>query len=382
MLDFKYFTPTEVHFGKSAESGLAALVSKYGGHKVLVHYGGGSAVRSGLLARTCASLDAAGIPHVELGGVVPNPQLSLVYEGISLCRKEGIDFILAIGGGSVIDSSKGIAYGLAYDGDVWDFFDAKAVPAASTPIGVILTIPASGSEMSDSTVLTNGELGLKRGCNSDLCRPRFAIMNPELTYTLPAFQTACGVTDIMMHTMERYFSKERLEISDAIAEALMRTVRIAGEKLLKDPENYDLRATIMWAGSLSHNGLTGCGGVSDFGTHRLEHELSTMYGVAHGAGLAALWCHWAKYVMPVEPERFERFSAAVLDGEDCIEGMRAFYHRIGMPASIPELIGRKATDEELETMALRCSRGGDFKVGNFKVLGKKEMLEVYKMANE
>ena len=382
MTDFHYFTPTEIVFGKSSEEQLPCLLKKHGANKVLLHYGGGSAERSGLLLKIRTMLDAARIPFVELGGVVPNPHLSLVRKGIALCRAEGVDFILAVGGGSVIDSSKGIGYGLAYDGDVWDFFDAKAKPAGAVPVGVVLTIPASGSEMSDSTVLTNDELQLKRGCNSDFCRPRFAVMNPERTYTLPAFQTSCGVTDILMHTLERYFSHTHLDITDAIAEGLLRTVMDAGLKVLEDPFNYEHRATIMWAGSLSHNGLTGCGGVADFGTHRLEHELSTMYGVAHGAGLAALWCSWAKYVMSEDPARFESFSKNVLDGKEPLEAMTAYFHSIGMPASIPELIGRKATDEEIEVMALRCSRGGDFKVGNFKVLGKKEMLDIYKMANE
>ena len=382
MTDFHFLTPTEIVFGKSSEEHLTGLLAKYGAHKVLIHYGGGSAERSGLLTKIRTMLGSAGIAHVELGGVVPNPKLSLVRDGIALCKKEHVDFILAVGGGSVIDSSKGIGYGLAYDGDVWDFFDAEATPKDAVPVGVVLTIPASGSEMSDSTVLTNDELDLKRGCNSDLCRPTFAIMHPERTYTLPAFQTACGITDILMHTLERYFSKTHMDITDAIAEGLLRTVMDAGKKVLDDPFNYELRATIMWAGSLSHNGLTGCGAISDFGTHRLEHELSTMYGVAHGAGLAALWCYWAKYVHAEDPSRFESLSKNVLGGAEPIQAMREFFHSIGMPASIRELIGRRATDAEIEEMALRCSRGGDFKVGNFKVLGQKEMLDIYKMANE
>jgi len=382
MTDFHFYTPTEIVFGKSSEEHLPELLRKYGATKVLIHYGGGSAERSGLLLKIRTMLESAAIPFVELGGVVPNPRLSLVRKGIELCKKEKVDFILAVGGGSVIDSSKGIGYGLAYDGDVWDFFDAKATPAGAVPVGVVLTIPASGSEMSDSTVLTHDGLDLKRGCNSDFCRPKFAIMNPERTYTLPAFQTACGVTDILMHTLERYFSKTHLAITDAIAEGLLRTVMDAGVKVLKDPFNYELRSTIMWAGSLSHNGLTGCGGVSDFGTHRLEHELSTMYGVAHGAGLAAIWCYWARYVRSEDPSRFDSLSQNVLGGKDPIEAMRDFFHSIGMPASIRELIGRPASEEEIETMAMRCSRGGGFKVGNFKILGKKEMLEIYKMANE
>ncbi|MBR0301342.1 MAG: iron-containing alcohol dehydrogenase [Bacteroidales bacterium] len=382
MTDFHYFTPTEIAFGKSSEEKLTFLLKKHGAHNVLIHYGGGSAERSGLLGKIRLMLKNEGIPFCELGGVVPNPRLSLVKKGIDLCREEGVDFILAVGGGSVIDSSKCIGYGVPYEGDVWDFFDSKAVPHAAVPVGVVLTIPASGSEMSDSTVITNDGLDLKRGCNSDICRPRFAIMNPERTFTLPSYQTACGITDILMHTLERYFSKEHLGITDAVAEGLLRTVMDAGPKVLKDPFNYELRASIMWAGSLSHNGLTGCGAVSDFGTHRLEHELSTMFGVAHGAGLAALWCYWAEYVREEDPSRFDTFSRNVLDGKDAIEGMRDFFHSIGMPTSIPELIGRKATQQEIETMALRCSRGGSFKVGNFKVLGQKEMLEIYNMSNK
>ena len=399
MRDFKYFTPTEVVFGRESEAALPGLLKKYGARKVLIHYGGGSAVRSGLIPAIEAALAEAGIPFIKLGGVVPNPHLSLVYEGIELCRKENADFILAVGGGSVIDSSKAIAYGLAYSGDVWDFYDAKAVPQASYPVGVVLTIPASGSEMSDSSVITNTERGQKRGCNSDFCRPKFAIMNPERSFTLPAFQTACGVTDIMMHTMERYFSPDSpMSITDAVAEGLMRTVRIDGEAVLQQPDNYELRASIMWSGSLAHNGLTGCGGRFDFGTHRLEHELSTMYGVAHGAGLAALWCHWAKYVFDVSPARFARFAEKVMDicpldadgkrlsdralGMLGIDAMRDFYKRIGMPTGIPELIGRKATEEEMVTMAERCSRGGTFTVGNFMVLDRARMLEIYRLANE
>ncbi|MCR5561045.1 MAG: iron-containing alcohol dehydrogenase [Bacteroidales bacterium] len=390
MRDFVYYTPTEVVFGRKSEDSLIPLLNKYGAGKVLIHYGGGSAVRSGLIPKIKAMLDSAGLPWVELGGVVPNPHLSLVYEGIKLCRKERVDFILAVGGGSVIDSAKGIAYGIRYDGDVWDFFDGKAAPKDSAPVGVVLTIPASGSEMSDSCVLTNTEKGQKRGCNSNFCRCRFAIMNPERTLTLPDFQTACGITDIMMHSMERYFTPDApMPITDSLCEGLMRDVRVTGEKLMADPHNYELRASIMWSGSLAHNGLTGCGVRFDFGTHRLEHELSTMYGVAHGAGLAALWCHWAKYVMAENPSRFRSFAIKVMDIPDGpeaarrgIDAMRDFYRRIGMPTSIPELIGRKATREEIETMADRCSRGGTFTVGAFKVLGRPEMIDIYTKANE
>lgn len=386
MKDFVYYTPTEVVFGKESEEHLIPLLQKYGAHKLLIHYGGGSAVKSGLIPKIEEMLRAARIPFEKLGGVVPNPHLSLVYKGIELCKESGVDFVLAVGGGSVIDSAKAIAYGIKYNGDVWDFFEAKAKPTGSAPVGVVLTIPASGSEMSDSCVITNTEKGQKRGCNSDFCRCKFAVMNPLRTLTLPDFQTACGITDIMMHSMERYFSSDSpLSITNALCTALIKDVSELGEKLLADPQNYDLRASLMWAGSLAHNGLTGCGVQSDFGTHRLEHELSTLYGVAHGAGLAALWCHWAKYVMQENPERFSSFAKDVWGvdtAEQGIEAVRAFYKRIGMPTSIVELIGRKATAEEIALMAERCSRGGSFKVGNFKVLGKEDMIRVYTLANE
>ena len=385
MRDFTYHTPTEVVFGRESEERLIPLLGKYGARRVLVHYGGGSAVRSGLIPKIRTMLSDAGIPFTELGGVVPNPHMDLVYKGIELCKAENIDFVLAVGGGSVIDSAKGIAYGIKYDGDIWDFFDGKAVPEASAPVGVVLTIPASGSEMSDSCVLTHTQKGFKRGCNSDFCRPVFAIMNPERSFTLPAFQTACGITDIMMHSMERYFSSDSpMSITDALCAALIRDVRITGEKLMDDPGNYDLRASIMWSGSLAHNGLTGCGVRFDFGTHRLEHELSTLYGVAHGAGLAALWCHWAEYVLPVNPERFRTFAREVFgidDAEGGIEAMRSFYKKIGMPTSLPELLGRKATEEEIALMAERCSRGKTFRPGNFKVLEYQDMVNIYNKAN-
>ena len=272
MFNFTYFTPTEVVFGKGTETQAGVLVKKYGGKKVLIHYGSGSVVRSGLLGRVKASLEEQGISYVELGGVVPNPVLSLVYKGIDLAKREGVDFILAVGGGSVIDSAKAIGYGVANEGDVWDLFEHTCTAKACLPVGTILTIAAAGSEMSMSSVITKEEGLKKRAYDDDLSRPRFAIMNPELTVTLPDYQTACGCTDILMHTMERYFTNGgNMEITDSIAEALMRTV-ISNARILKnDPKNYDARAEIMWAGSLSHNGLTGCGNDGgDFATHMLD----------------------------------------------------------------------------------------------------------------
>jgi len=394
MKDFNFYAPTRVVFGRESEEKLPQLIQQYGGGKVLVHYGGGSARRSGLLDKVEKMLTEAGIAFVELGGVVPNPLLSKVREGIELCRKEQVDFILAVGGGSVIDSSKAIGYGVGYAGDVWDFWDGKAVPQSCLPIGVMLTIPAAGSEMSSSAVITNDEGMLKRGINSDLCRCKFAIMNPERTYTLPPYQTASGATDIMMHTMERYFSKyEDAILTDAIAEALLKTVMAAAKEVLISSDDYTYRAAIMWASSLSHNDLTECGTEKDFASHRLEHELSGLFGVTHGAGLAAIWGSWARYVMDKHLTRFEKFAVNVMGVlQDFtnprmtalrgIEAMEAFFTEIGMPTSIPELIGRKATDEEIAIMAEKCSRGGTITIGAMEVLEQADMTEIYQLANE
>ena len=367
--DFNFYAPTRVVFGKNAEMQIGDLVAQQNGHKVLVHYGGGSAERSGLLGVVREQLKSNEIPFVELGGVVPNPLLSKVQEGISLCRREQVDFILAVGGGSVIDSAKAIGYGSLYDGDVWDFWAGKAVPEACLPIGVVLTIPAAGSEMSSSCVITKDDGLIKRGINSDLCRCRFAVMNPERTYTLPPYQTAAGATDIMMHTMERYFSKyEDMTLTDAIAEALLRTVKDAAQVVMEHPEDYRYRAQIMWAGSLAHNDLTECGTEKDFATHRLEHELSALFGVTHGAGLAALWPSWARYVKDKHLSRFVQFAVNVMGiendfahpDETAEKGIRAiedFYRKIGMPTSIHELLGREVTDDEIEVLVDKCSRG-------------------------
>ena len=394
MKDFNFYAPTRVVFGRESEEKLPQLIRQYGGGKVLVHYGGGSAKRSGLLDKVYQMLSEAGISYVELGGVVPNPLLSKVREGIDLCRKEHVDFILAVGGGSVIDSAKAIGYGVGYAGDVWDFWDGKAVPQACLPIGVVLTIPAAGSEMSSSCVITNDEGMLKRGVNSDLCRCKFAIMNPERTYTLPAYQTAAGVTDIMMHTMERYFSKyEDAVLTDAISEALLRTVMDAVFEVLRDPENYRYRAAIMWASSLSHNDLTECGTEKDFACHKLEHELSGLFGVTHGAGLAAIWGSWARYVMDKHLNRFVQFAVNVLDvtndfsdpkatARKGVEALEGFFHAIGMPVSIPELIGRQITDKEIGTLVDKCSRGGKMNIGAMEVLKPEDMAAIYRMAND
>ncbi len=389
--DFNFYSPTRIIFGKDAENKIGGLVKENTPKKVLIHYGGGSAERSGLLNVVRNQLKDAGIQYVELGGVVPNPLLSKVYEGIEICRNEGVDFILAVGGGSVIDSSKAIGYGVPYAGDVWDFWCGKT-PEKCLPIGVVLTIPAAGSEMSSSCVITKDDGMLKRGVNSDLCRCRFAVMNPERTYTLPPYQTAAGATDIMMHTMERYFSKYTdMTLTDSLSEALMRTVMESAIFVMQNPNDYRNRAQIMWAGSLSHNDLMECGTEKDFATHKLEHELSALFGVTHGAGLAAIWPSWARYIKDRHLSRFVQFAVNVMGvendfghpdetAENGIKALEDFYRKIGMPTNIHELIGRPITDDEIEILVDKCSRGGSMKVGCFEVLDSDDMRKIYKLA--
>lgn len=391
MNPFTYYTPTKVVFGKNTESQVGKLVKEQNCKKVLLHYGSGSVKRTGLLDRIKASLDAEGISYIELGGVVPNPRLSLVYKGIDLCQREGVDFILAVGGGSVIDSSKAIGYGVTNEGDVWDFYDKKRQATACLPLGTVLTIAAAGSEMSDSSVITKEEGWIKRGYSSNYCRCKFAVMNPELTMTLPDYQTASGCTDIMMHTMERYFNQsDNMELTDGIAEALMRTVMKHAVILRDDPTNYESRAEIMWAGSLSHNGLTGCGtDGGDWATHRLEHELGGLFDVAHGAGLAAVWGSWARYVHSERPDRFVKFAVNVMgvapkaSDEETIEAgicaVEEFYRSIHMPTSIAEL-GIQVTDEQIAELAHKCSIAAGDRLGKIKVLRESDMAEIYRMA--
>jgi hypothetical protein len=392
MKDFNYYAPTEVVFGQQSEEQVAALVKKYGGTKVLVHYGGQSAVKSGLLDKICGLLTEGGIPFVKLGGVVPNPRLSLAQQGIELCRKEGVDFLLAVGGGSVIDSAKCIGYGVPYAGDVWDFYLGKATPTQMLPVASVLTIPAAGSEMSEASVITNEDGDVKIGYSNSLSRPKFAIMNPCRTFSLPPYQTAAGVTDMMMHTMERYFTKDDdMDLTTDIAEAMLRSMKEAVFAVLKNPEDYRYRAQIMWGGSLMHNGLTGCGVSDDWATHQIEHELSAMFDVTHGAGLAAVWPSWARYVMHENLSRFVRFAVNVMgvpndftDPEGTalkgIEAMERFYHAIGMPINIKELIGKDVTDEEIREMTRKCSRDYQRTVGCLKVLKAEDMEAIYHMA--
>lgn len=390
MRSFEYFAPTKVIFGKDSHLQIGDILKKENCHKVLIHYGGKSAVASGLIDEVSGCLTDAGIDFVTLGGVVPNPRLSKVREGIELCKKENVDFILAVGGGSVIDSAKAIGYGVANPWtDVWNFYLKTEVPTACLPIGVIPTIAASGSEMSNSSVITNEDGWLKRGAaKCDLCRPKFALMNPKLTYSLPQYQTESGCVDILMHTMERYFVNiETMEITDSISESLMQTVIYNARILMREPDNYTARAEIMWAGSLSHNGLTGCGtGGGDWACHQLEHELGGLYDVTHGAGLAAIWGSWARYVYDVNPERFAQFATNVFDipcGLDFektalagIEAMEDFFRSIKMPVSLHEL-GLDLDDQQIHELAFKCSYEDTRTIGVFKQLNMKDMEKIY-----
>ena len=389
---FNYHAPTKIVFGKNTENKVGQLVKNSGCKKVLVHYGGSSAKKSGLLDRVFASLTEAGIAYTELGGVVPNPRLSKVYEGIKLCREENIDFILAIGGGSVIDSAKAIGYGVVNEGDVWNLYTGAELPVnGCLPIGAIVTIPAAGSEMSNVSVITNEEGWLKRSLGSEAGYCQFAIMNPELTYTLPAYQTASGATDILLHTMERYFAKcKTLEISDALGESLMRSVMYNVKVLLKEPENYEARATIMWASSLSHNGVTGDRNYGDWACHQLEHELGGIFDIAHGAGLAAVWGSWARYVYQENSARFAQFAVNVLnvpnhfdDPErtalDGIDAMEDFFRSIDMPTAIKDM-GIDLTEAQIKELAYKCSFMGKRTIGAFKKLDIPDIEEIYRMA--
>ena len=393
MFGFTYYTPTKVVFGRETEKEVGRLIREYGGSRVLVHYGGASALKSGLIDRVKQALDAEGLFHVELGGVVPNPHLGKVYEGIELAKENKIDFLLAVGGGSVIDSSKAIAYALAEpEKDVWELFKKKRKAAGCFPVGSVLTISAAGSETSNSCVITNEKTGEKRSYNDNIARPRFAIMNPELTMTLPDYQTESGCTDIMMHTMERYFTQGgNMELTDEIAEGLLRTVMKYAEILHKDPKDYEARAEIMWAGSLAHNDLTGCGNDGgDFASHMLEHELGGMFDVTHGAGLAAVWPSWARYVYKDCMPRFVRYAEKVMgvadegQGDDAIalEGIRRmeeFYHRIGMPVNMREL-GINPTDDQIIAMADSAMDASGGKKGSAKVLHREDVINIYRMA--
>ena len=394
MFNFNYYTPTEVVFGRDTELKAGKMVKKYGGTSVLLHYGGKSAVKSGLIDRVKKSLEDEGLKVCMLGGVVPNPHLGKVREGVELAKANGVDFILAVGGGSVIDSSKAIAYALAdLDHDVWELFAHTRSAVGCLPVGSVLTIAAAGSEMSASCVITNEETGEKRAYDDDIVRPKFAIMNPALTVTLPDYQTQAGCTDIMMHTMERYFNQGgTLELTDEIAEGLLRTVMKYAKILHEDPSNYDARAEIMWAGSLAHNDLTGCGAASggDWTSHMLEHEMGGMFDVTHGAGLAAIWPSWARYVYKDCMDRFVQFAVNVMgvdvggrtpEGicEAGIAAMENFYRSIGMPTNMKEL-GIEPTDEQIRAMAAGAARACGGSRGTAKLLFEEDFVKIYENA--
>ena len=386
MENFNFYSPTEFVFGKDRENECGELVKKYGGTKVLIHYGGGSAVRSGLIDRVKASLDAAGIPHVELGGVKPNPHDSLVYKGIEIVRQNGIDFILAVGGGSTIDSSKAIAMGVPYKGDFWDFYEGKASAACALPIGVVQTIAAAGSEGSGDSVVTKEDGMLKRGASSEHIRPKFAVQNPALLCTLPAYQTACGITDIMAHVFERYFTNTlEVEITDRLCEAVLLTMVKEGPRAIADPANYQVRANIMWAGTVAHNGVVGCGRSQDWNSHAIEHELSALYDCAHGAGLAVIMPAWMEYVVDHNVMRFAQMATRVFGCQmnfenpkaTALEGIKAFrrfLHSIGMPINFTEL---GAKEEDIPKMVEKLNPGDGW---GFVPLKAKDVTEIYTIA--
>jgi alcohol dehydrogenase YqhD (iron-dependent ADH family) len=383
--NFLYFTPTKVVFGKDTENQAGSLVASMGCKKTLVHYGSQSAKKSGLLDRVCASLTASGVSYVSLGGVVPNPRLSKVYEGIDLCKKEGVDFILAVGGGSVIDSAKAIAFGIANEGDVWDILTRKRDPVACAPAGCVLTLAAAGSEMSNSVVITNEDGFLKRSYQNDLCRLKFSILNPCLTFTLPAYQVMSGAVDIIMHTLERWFDTGRTDtrLTDALSASLIKSVMANAAILKKNPTDYNAAAEIMWAGSLSHNGLTAaCAGFGDWATHQLEHELSGMFDVAHGAGLSALWGSWARYVYRHAEPRFVALGETVFgvsNGLLAIDKMEEFFRSIDMPVTMTEL-GVQPTDSQIEELAEKCSFFGGRTLGVVIPLVKSDLIKIYQAA--
>ena len=388
MNNFTFYAPTYFAFGKGKEKDVAKYVKRFGGRKVLVHYGGGSVKRSGLYDSVVNALKADNIPFVELGGVKPNPRSGLVYEGIDLCRKEKVDFILALGGGSVIDSGKAIALGVKYDGDFWDFYEGKEVTDA-LPVGTVLTIAAAGSEGSTSSVITKEEGMLKRGAGGEALRPVFSILNPEFTCSLPPYQTAAGATDIMVHVTERYFSNTKeVEITDRLCEAVLKTMIKEIPRVIADPNNYDARANIMWAGMVAHNDICGVGREQDWSSHDIEHELSAFYDVAHGAGLAVITPAWMKYVVKKNRDKFVQFANRVwgvdIDFEHpevtAMEGIhrfQSFLKSIGMPTTFKEL---GAKEEDIKAMAAHIGVTKDNLLGNYVQLDIDDIEAIYRLA--
>lgn len=390
MLDFQYYSPTRVVFGRHALDQLGPLLKAKGRQKILLHYGGGSVRRNGILDAVKQQLELAGVTYLELGGVEPNPKIGLIRTGVELCKSEHVDFILAVGGGSTIDSAKAIAMGAKIDFDVWNLYETKQRICDALPVGSVLTIAAAGSELSDGSVVTNPEGGLKRDYGSDYLRPEFAIMNPEYTFSVSKYQTACGTVDILMHTFERYFTHTpNVDLTDELAEGLCRAVIRAGTAAVANGCDYEARATLMWAGSISHNDLTGLGRKSDWATHQIEHELSGQYDcVSHGAGLAAIFPAWCRYVWREEPERFARFAEKIWGvnrngmstEEAALEGIRrceAYFHSIGMPTRLCEL---GIDSAHLHEMAVKATYFGRRTLGSFKVLQEADIEAIYQTA--
>ncbi|SCY15102.1 iron-containing alcohol dehydrogenase [Butyrivibrio sp. INlla14] len=389
MENFNFYSPTFFAFGKDRENEAGSFVKRFGGSKVLIHYGGGSVVKSGLLDRVKASLDKEGIPYVLLGGVKPNPRSGLVYEGIELCKKENIDFVLAVGGGSVIDSSKAIAAGTVYDGDFWDFYMGKRIEEA-LPVGTILTIAAAGSEGSPDSVITKEEGMFKRGASGDAIRPKFSILNPALTQTLPPYQTAAGITDILAHLHERYLTNSKeVEVTDRLIEGLMLTMIHEGPRVIEDPNNYEARANIMWAGMMAHNNSCGVGRSQDWNSHNIEHELSALYDCAHGAGLAVTMPAVFKYVYKHDVMRFAKLAVRVwgcqmdFDNPEAtalagIAALENFLKGIGMPLSFAEL-GAKEEDIPALVKALCYGDGRTGSISGFVTLDENDCTKIYQM---
>ena len=389
MNNFTFYSPTYFVFGKDEENNVGKYVKRFGGTKVLIHYGGGSVVRSGLLDRVKQSLTAEGLSFIELGGVKPNPRSGLVYEGIELCRKEKVDFVLAVGGGSTIDSSKAIAAGTVYEGDFWDFYSGKLVTKA-LPVGTILTIAAAGSEGSPDSVITKEEGMFKRGATGEGLRPTFSILNPALTQTLPPYQTACGITDIMAHLFERYFTNTTdVEVTDRVIEGLLMTMIHEGPKVIADPNDYQARANIMWAGMIAHNNCCGVGRDQDWASHNLEHELSALYDCAHGAGLAVVFPAWMEYTMNHDVMRFAQVANRVwgcamdfqhpeVTAKAGIQAFRAFLKSIGMPQTMAEVGGK---EEDIPYLAHTAAYGNDNggTLGGFVVLKEEDMANIYRL---
>lgn len=388
MNNFTFYSPTYFAFGRNTEKDAAKYVKRFGGTKVLIHYGGGSVKKSGLYDTVVNALNAEAIPFVELGGVKPNPRSGLVYEGIDLCRKEKVDFILAIGGGSAIDSAKAIAAGVKYDGDFWDFYSGKEVTEA-LPVGTILTIAAAGSEGSPNSVITKEEGMLKRGAAGEPLRPVFSILNPEFTCTLPPYQTAAGATDIMVHVIERYFSNTKeVEITDRLCEAVLKTMIKETPRVIADPNHYDARANIMWAGMIAHNNICGVGREQDWSSHGIEHELSAFYDVAHGAGLAVITPAWMKFVMKKNMNKFVQFANRVWDVDIDFEHPEAtayegiyrfqkFLKLIGMPTTFAEL---GAKEEDIKAMASHMGISEDNLLGSYVKLNVDDIEAIYRLA--